>query len=118
MSSPAPPRRRTAGYRRCVDRATTASQPRNTSAVLQHHILIRLGELLAAHRHHVGHRVQVNGLVLMGNSAPDVVQFQCDLAGQLALKSDFVPAEGGEFVGKIWVNLTGVVKSRKLESSR
>jgi len=45
----------------------------------KHHILIRLGELLPAHPSSCKHRVQVNGLVLMGDSAPDVAQFNVTL---------------------------------------
>src|ERR1700733_9130608 len=67
--------------------ATASGETLNAAAQLQYDILIGLSELLAALRHHVGHSVKVDGLVLVGDSAPDVANLQDDLARQLALNS-------------------------------
>ena len=63
-------------------------QPGEAAAVLQHHIGVGLLKLLPAQRHHVRHSVQVDGLVLVRDSAPDVAKFQGDPAGQLALDGE------------------------------
>ena len=69
----------------CVCRAATTAQSRYPSAVLQYRIGVGLFKLLPALRHHVRHRVKEHGLEFVLESAPDVTNFQIELAGQLAL---------------------------------
>src|SRR5580704_7933946 len=65
--------------------AAASGETLNPAAQLQYDILIGLSELLAALRHHVRNGVKVDGLVLVGDSAPDVANLQYDLARQLTL---------------------------------
>ncbi len=55
--------------------ATAASQPGDAAAILQHRVGVGLLKLLPAERHHVRHRIEVNRLVLVSDSAPDVAEF-------------------------------------------
>src|SRR5580693_3689798 len=67
--------------------ATASGETLKAAAQLQDDILVGLSELLAALRHHVGHSVKVDGLVLVGDSTADVANLQDDLARQLTLNS-------------------------------
>ena len=60
--------------------ATATRHASDATAVLQHNVLVRLSKLLPANRHHVGHAVDVDRLILVRNSAADVAKFQRDLS--------------------------------------
>ena len=80
----------------CDSSATTASQPRDAAAVLQDRVGVGLLKLLPAQRHHVRNRIEVDGLVFVGDSASDVAELQGNPVGQLALNGEV------ERIGYVW----------------
>jgi len=68
--------------------AAAARQTGYAPTILHHQIGVGLLKLLAAQRHHVGNRVQFDGLIFVGNSTVNITEFHTKSAAHLTLQSN------------------------------